>query len=438
MDVPLADQNVLALSPDGDKLAVAGTGGKIYVAPVPDEGSPQEQDESENEQDRPLEVTGENASVLSFAGNSMHLLSASGTQIGIWDLEQLDRLAHVSKVPLNYACTACGSAQLAVSPDGKQVAVSDGNGRGGFVQSLVDGSDRERLPEDELLEFTYSEPMWGQNGKFVAFPFWGGDGPSSANLPKKVEAWQGGDVEDHYLAGAIVTEGKSALVLTQDGDVYRRELETGEELDLYPASREVAGETLERAAVSASPELLGVLVEGDVVIESLPERKVVTRIEGDYIEIAFSSNRLLLQRRDGRLEIWDKRGNTLQRTLPGDENFVWRPIASPDGTLVARRSTDGTIALDDLKTGARLTTLATPGNSVFYRTGIAFSPDGSRLVTVSEIPDAYKQGELTIRSISTHDLIKAACRAAGRDLTGAEWDTFVGGIDPPADLSCGN
>jgi WD40 repeat protein len=438
VEVPLADQNVLALSPDGSRLAVAGSGGKIYVAPVRDEAESQEQDERESERDRPVELTGENASVLSFAGDSTHLLSASGGQVGVWDLEQLDRLARTSKVPLNLACTACGSARLAVSPNGERVAVSDGDGRGGFVQSLADGTDRERLPEAGLFEFTYSQPMWGRDGEFVAFPFWGGEEPISLGLPEEVDTWQGGGAEDRYLADAIAADGESALVLSQSGDVYRRELETGEELDFYPASGEIAGETLERAAVSASPELLAVLVEGDVVIESLPGREVVKRIDGDYIEVAFSADRLLLQRRDGRLEVWGKRGNILQRTLPGDENFVWQPIASPDGTLVARRSTDGTIALDDLETGARLATLATPGSSVFYRTGIAFSPDGSRLVGVSEIPDAYKQGELTIRSISDQDLITAACEASGRDLTGAEWDTFVGGIDPPANLSCGN
>ncbi len=439
VEVPLADQNVLALSPDGSKLAVAGSGGKIYVAPVLDEADSQEQDELESERNRPVELTGENANVLSFAGDSTHLLSASGAQVGVWDLEQLDRLARTSKVPLNLACTACGSARLAVSPDGEKVAVSDGDGRGGFVQSLEVGTDRERLPEAELGEFTYSRPIWGRDGEFVAFPFWGYEEPISLGLPEEVDTWQGGSAEDRYLADAIAADGESALILTQDGDVYRRELETGERLDLYPASSgEIAGETLEGAAVSASPELLAVLVEGEVVVESLPEREVVKRIEGDYIGVAFAAERLLLQRRDGRLEVWDKRGNILKRTLPGDENFVWQPIVSPNGTLVARRSTDGTIALDDLGTGARLATLPTPGNSVFDRTGIAFSPDGSRLIGVSEIPDAYKQGELTIRSISDQDLIAAACGAAGRDLTGAEWDTFVGGLDPPADLSCGN
>ncbi len=439
VEVPLADQNVLALSPDGSWLAVAGSGGKIYVAPVPDEAEPQEQDELESERDRPVELTGESASVLSFAGNSTHLLSASGSEIGVWDMEQLDRLSRTAKVPLNFACSACGTARLAVSPDGERVAVSDGDGRGGFVQSLADGTDRERLPEAWLGEFTYGQPMWAPDGEFVAFPSWGEKEVDSLGVPKDVDAWPGGDAEDQYLADAITADGESALVVTQDGDVYRRNLETGKELDFYPAtSEELAAETVRRAAVSAAPELLAVLLEGDVVIEALPGREVVKRIEGDYIEISFSADHLLLQRRDGRLEIWDKRGRVLQRTLAGDENFVWQPIASPDGALVARRSTDGTIALEDLTAGARLATLATPGGSVFYRTGIAFSPDGSRLVGVSEVPDNYKQGELTIRSISDQALITAACGAAGRDLTRAGWDTFVGGIDPPADLSCGN
>jgi WD40 repeat protein len=298
VDVPLADQNVLALSPDGSKLAVAGSGGRIHVAPIPGETEPEEQTEIESELDRPLELTGENASVLSFAADSTHLLSASGSQIGVWNLEQLDRLARIARVPLNSACSACGSARLAVSPDGEKVAVTDGDGRGGFIQSLTDGK-LQPLPEAELLDYIYSRPLWARDGDTVTFPVWSYEGSMPAGLPDGASAWQAGTEETRYLTDTVTADGMAALILNQDGDVFRHDLATGEGLDSYPASAEVAGETVQQGAVSASPGLVAVIVAGDVVIESLPEREVVKRIDGDYIQVAYTADQLLLQHRQG-------------------------------------------------------------------------------------------------------------------------------------------
>jgi WD40 repeat protein len=227
--------------------------------------------------------------------------------------------------------------------------------------------------------------------------------------------------------------------LSQEGNVYRQELATGKQLEYSPAPPELSfGEvTLQTAAISASPELVATVVDGEVTIEELPDREVVGRIgTSDRAQVAFVGDRLLIQREEGPLEIWDLHGTALQRTLPGDENYTWQPVANPDGTVVVRRRSDGTIVVDDLVTGARLGTFATRATSVFNRTGIAFSSDGSSIVGVSELPNDYKKGELVIRDISDEALVEAACEAAGRDLTAAEWRAFVGGVDPPGDLSC--
>src|SRR6266542_954048 len=69
------------------------------------------------------------------------------------------------------------------------------------------------------------------------------------------------------------------------------------------------------------------------------------------------------------------------------------------------------------------------------KTGIAFSPDGTRLIMVTESAGPGIDARLIWRDISDDALVRAACETAGRNLTAAEWRTFVG-TDLPRDLSC--
>src|SRR6185312_16622756 len=104
-----------------------------HVTPVPIPGSGVGDIEGVSEPTdpslRPVDLTGQGSvgpGLLGFVGDDSHLVSASGSEIAIWDLEQVDRLARVTSVPLNMACSACGSASLVVSPDGKELAAIDG------------------------------------------------------------------------------------------------------------------------------------------------------------------------------------------------------------------------------------------------------------------------------------------------------------------------
>lgn len=119
--------------------------------------------------------------------------------------------------------------------------------------------------------------------------------------------------------------------------------------------------------------------------------------------------------------------------IPGDAGYLWPPVPTSDGALVARARDDGTVAVHDLRTGALVTTItaSSPGR----RVGIGFSPDRDRLVTVSE-GDDFTPSVLVTRDISDERLVRVACRTAGRDLTADEWRTLVGD-ELPADLRCG-
>ncbi|MDX6636176.1 MAG: hypothetical protein QOF06_2379 [Solirubrobacterales bacterium] len=447
VEVPVTDLAALALSPDGARLAVAGTG-DIHVAPVPVPGTePGEIPLSEplDPEQRPVDLTGQGsvgAELLSFAGDESRLVSATGSEIALWDLGQVDRLAQTAIVPLSPACSACGAASLAVSPDGKRIAAVDGDGRAGFVQSLRADPRRRAVPESELFEYTYGAPVWSRSGGLVAYPVWppagGSEAPVPTELPDEVRAWRGAEGEEVGLADGLAANGDEMAIVDRHGNVYWQDLTTGEIVNRSSGPEDLAfgAEELEEAALSSSPELVAMVDQGHVTVEDLPSRKEVGNIDADqYATVSFAGERLLVQRHDGALQVWNQGGTTLQRTIPGDETYVWKPIGNAEGTMVARRRSDGSIVIDDLDSGTQLGSFGTRGASVFLRTGVAFSPDGSRIYALSEAPGESSRGELVMRDISDEGLIDASCAAAGRNLTANEWRAFVG-TDPPADLTC--
>lgn len=450
VEVPLAEQTGLALSPDGSTLAVAGSG-EIYVAAVTpvEESREEEARRQAHFGDGPVVLAGQEADLLAFADDT-HLLTAAGNEIGVWDTEQLDRLADAERVPLAGRCALCGGPTLRISPDGRRLAAISGEGGSAFVQSLVGAPRREVLPGDGF-DFSYGAPVWQGNGKLVAFPEWpvGGElEPSSAGgFPADVRAWPGGggDSETGYgeLAAAPSTDGRSVLMVDETATVSVQNFETGEVEDVMPgpAALAEAESSAGAAALNANADLLAMPVENGVTIEELPSRRVVShlRLPGpdpsvvEFPQVIFAGPRLVVQRGDSGLEVWDERGTELQRTIgDGDGEGA---AGNSAGSLMAMSRDDGRIALFDLDTGAQIGSFQTPGHSTYFKSGIAFTPDGERLVTLSEVPNEYRIGMLVQRDLSDSALLRAACRAAGPPLTAPQWRSFVGS-DPPVDLSC--
>jgi WD40 repeat protein len=178
-----------------------------------------------------------------------------------------------------------------------------------------------------------------------------------------------------------------------------------------------------------------------VRIEQLPSRRLVNRLStGGYGQVAFAGDHLLVQGTSGNLEVWSEDGAERQQMIGGIG--LGQVIGSPDGRLAASvGGEDGMIHLIDLETGGVVATFETPAHLSALKTGLAFSPDGKRLVAVSELlssetadldPDT---AELVSRELSDASLVSVACEAAGQELTATEWQAFVGN-GPPGDLRC--
>ena len=120
---------------------------------------------------------------------------------------------------------------------------------------------------------------------------------------------------------------------------------------------------------------------------------------------------------DGPARLWDADSGTSIATLTGAAGPVWSVAFSPDGTMLATGSDDGTAGLWDVATrrqiGGPLT--ADPVNSV------AFSPDGTMLAT---------GGDGTVRLWDVAylvDIVPHLCASARRSPTRTEWTRYAPG-----------
>jgi WD40 repeat protein len=427
---PISSPTSLTLSPDGTRVAVDESG-TIYVSPVAPEGGARGD---------PVQLVGNgsiNPDGIRFFGDNSHLLSASGDMVALWNLDQLDRLAQTAATPVQFACNACGGPMVAAAPGAQAVATVDGSGTSAVIQLLDDGSTRPLLGTG-----SYGPPVWDAGGRHIILPAPGVSGISAlSGLPTVRVSVLGED--DDVVAAGRGRDGRTVIVVNSRGQIRVQDVATGAVLKNVPGPPDLAGESPRlatnggEAAVNSAANLVAVVDNGAVVITDLGAGNAVGRVPGpDAYFVTFSGQRLLVQRTSGSLEVWDQRGSRRERVLSGDESYVWPPVASEQGALVARQRSDRSIVLADSDSGAVLATFPSTSGSIALRTGVAFTPDGSQLITVTEAePDLGIQGKLVWRNVSDTALVHVACATAGRSLTPAEWHTFAG-ADPPADLAC--
>jgi len=442
-----SDPEAIGISEDGTRVAVAAAG-TIYVsrtaqAPATDWALSQ--------------AIPPNAAVATLTGNSTtppggviffggdnHLLSASGDSLVLWDLNQLTRIGRHTNMPVPFACSACPPPTVSVRPDGQQAAVLTGNdtqviihGLGRRHDQTVIGGDQYRLlgwSADNSRLFLAASIDRGIEIRKVG----GGTGaPVIGRWPP---------VAPGYYAIALSPDHRRLITVNDKGAVQVRDPAT------QRLERAIPGPVISRTdsgveQVEADPT--GSFVAETIYTPNATHLRLINTNTGivhsvgtgNVQHVTFSGPHLLIQRPSARFEVWNPAGTTLQRTLQQDSSYlpnVATVTTAPTivGSLLIQQRSDGTLAVTDLATGDALGSLALPAAYTKYKTGLAASPDGRQLVTVTETNTLDdRDGLLTQWDLSVNAWVRAACTSAGRSLTMSDWRRYVG-TTAPSDLTC--
>ena len=430
----------LALSGDGKRTAIADTG-TIYISDTSTAGTPQT---------IRIALTGNsnvNENGLSFLADNDHLLSASGNSVAVWDLTQLSPISQQIKMPVRPSCNACQGPKIAVRPDGKALAI----GHAGEPELLVrelDNSGRQTVIESNTWSKRYGPPMWSLDGKNLLLSIHGDEDQgveirsAGPGLPV-LGYWQVGPaVGTRIEAFALSSDGRRAVTIGSNGVTAIRDASTGaiKRVVRPPADIKELARSYQATAVNADATTVAIIgspisgVEGTVKVVNLETGGSRTIGEGAANGVAFSGEYLLVQRTNGVLEVWDATGIHLYRSIPGEPNYEVGPAANLDGTLVARKRSDGTVRITDLRSGESLGTFRLPGPA---KVGMAFAPKDDTLLTVTaDLPAATGTGHLQQWNLSESAWAQIACRSVSRNLTAMEWQRYVGGT-LPTNLGCG-
>jgi WD40 repeat protein len=126
---------------------------------------------------------------------------------------------------------------------------------------------------------------------------------------------------------------------------------------------------------------------------------------------------------DKTIMLWDVASRQpLGQSLTGATGSVVSVAFSPNGKTLASGSVDTTIMLWDVASHQPLgSPLTGHTNSV---SSVAFSPDGTTLASGS-----YDK-TIILWDVSLKSWQDRACRIANRNLTHAEWQQYIGDIEP--------
>ena len=449
-DTPTA----LAISADG-RVAANADSGTIYVSDITSFNN------VSSKTLLPLRGnTTINSNTLTFIGHSdSNLLSASGSSVTLWDLGQYSRITSAAAADIPSGCSPCAGPGIYPSPDAHHTIITANSGGTAMMASLPPtAGPAQYLPQDSTGNITYGPALWSRDGRdFSILTPQDGSGQIWSTAGKLVRNWavpSGGPTLPDTGFDAPVSllpaaGGKEIVELDTTGNIIIRNSQTG------AVEHQVAGPVKPDAANPNSQYLAAADPQAKyaaVIVPIYPNGGYSTRVDvvnigtgaitripgGAATGVAYHGELLLIQRTDGTLELRSGDGQHLIRSFAGDMNATAGPAINSAGLAVDVNS-DGTAPVFDVTSGQEIGSITLPAGPRNVSTSVAFTPDGKNLISATEgISGSAGTGNVTEWNFSPSRWSTVACTSAGRTLTSAEWQQYIGTGGPgmPRQMAC--
>ena len=430
-----------AFSPDGRHLVMSGTTGRVLLLSVPER----------TWTDVPAHDRTVNG--LVFLDDDTVVSSSIDGSVGRWSLQHLDQWELLVDGPL---ARTTGSV---LAPDGRTVL--SGNFDGTAVLWQVDRDWSTTVGTPGSAASTAVDPA----GRRIATVGWQGR-RVEVTPTDGAAAFQ---IERDVVASAVALNGGRLAVGGVDGTVTVHDAATG---TVQQSLRTGSDEWVVELAWSADGQFLAAGSYGGTVrVWTMPDGAEYATIPpppgprdtlGIYTHVTFSPDGRTLAHSSllGGLRLWDVATRASRAELQGDSSIGTVSLAfSPDGALLAQGGVDGTIVLwDAARPQEQVTSLSGQEAAVI---GLSFGPDGTLAagtaggsgVLIWDVARRAQQALLLLGpsnaepvflpnsgallvadagGLHRYDLDAARLRAglcalAGRDLTPAEWSSYVEG-----------
>ena len=226
------------------------------------------------------------------------------------------------------------------------------------------------------------------------------------------------DVEPDWAAIARVGERHVALGYP-DGHLDVFDFDTGERMRLQIRVPDWPGSP-RAGAIAASMDGTRIYVSGNgvYVFDAKNGRQVQQNLDTSMVSIDVAGDDLIaVGHLDGTISLLDPDDVSVKATLPGARSGASVRF-SADGRFLLATSGDKTMSLYDVETRQHVGDPISVGD-----VSSDLRPDGLEIAVAH-----HDSSGVTLWNLDPTTLTRAACTVAGRNLTAAEWETYIGDL----------